>query len=76
MIKIEKYKAKSLYDYNSSLEEICAGDYVEGYYAFLNGAHVIITQLCAESGGVGNGLIDYIVDIDEKTLSLLKTDIK
>ena len=65
-----KFRGRSIKDYETSLETIQKGDFVEGYYYYCreNDEHIIITTLLAESGGVGSGIVEGHIPIDIKTL--------
>jgi uncharacterized phage protein (TIGR01671 family) len=65
-----KFRAKATQDYGTNTDGIQKGDWVYGYYYFCRNrmSGIIVTDLGAESGGVGSGIVQAEVEVDEKTL--------
>lgn len=64
------FRAKSIEDHETSADSIEVGEWVYGYYYYDKalGSGVIVTNMEVESGGVGSGLIQAHIKVDEKTL--------
>jgi hypothetical protein len=67
---MERFRAKSLEDYETSIDGIQKGQFVYGDYYFCTKrmSGIIVTQLCEESGGMGSGLVQVHIEVDSKTL--------
>lgn len=65
-----KFRGIATHDYETSTDGIEKGNWVYGYYYFdmpsRNG--VIVTKLTAESGGLGSGVIQANIFVDQKTV--------
>lgn len=66
-----KFRAKATEDYTTSNDGVEKGDWVYGYYYFCRSrmSGVIIAVMEAESGGVGSGLVQVHVGVDQCTVS-------
>lgn len=64
------FRGKSLEDFETSIDGVQKGDWVEGYYYFCRRrmCAIIITTLGEESGGVGSGLVQVEIEVDPKTV--------
>jgi uncharacterized phage protein (TIGR01671 family) len=62
-----RFRAKAIEDYETSIDGVEKGDWIEGYYFHSRDENnaVIITDLC---GGVGSGIVQVEIMVDVKTL--------
>lgn len=65
-----KFRAKALNQYDTDIDGVSEGDWVEGYYYFSSESErgVIVANLMKECGGVGSGLVQAHIDVDPKTV--------
>lgn len=65
-----KFRAKSTQNYETSGESIQKDDWITGYYYFCKRrmSGIIITELSAECGGVGSGIVQCEIEVDYKTV--------
>jgi len=70
----EKFRGKCIEQYETSHETIEIGDWVYGYYYFDKGFNngVIVTELSAESGGLGSGLVSCHIKVDKDSVEEIK----
>ena len=69
-----KFKAKATQDYETNTDGVSKGDWIEGYYFYCRkrNSGIIITDLGAESGGVGSGIVQVEIEVDYKTVEQLE----
>lgn len=65
-----KFRAKATQNHDTNTDSIEMGQWVYGYYYFCRQrmSGVIVTTMQAESGGVGSGLVQVEILVDEKTV--------
>ena len=65
-----KFRAKATQDYDTNIDGVEKGDWVYGYYYFCRNREIgiIVTDLSAESGGLGSGIVQVEIEVDCKTL--------
>jgi YopX protein len=65
-----KFRGKALQDFDTNIDGVQQGDWVYGFYYYdkVRMIGVILTTLCAESGGVGNGLMQVEIEVDTDTV--------
>lgn len=63
-----KFRAIATQDYETNTDGIQKDDWVYGYYYFCKRrmSGIIVTELSAESGGVGSGLVQVEIEVDNK----------
>jgi uncharacterized phage protein (TIGR01671 family) len=70
-MKEYKFRAKAIEDFDTQLDGVLKGEWVEGYYYWSqsNLCGIIVTELMEESGGVGSGIMECHIQVDYKTVS-------
>lgn len=65
-----KFRGKAAQHFETSQDGVEKGDWVYGHYCFCRQrmSGIIITMMCAESGGVGSGLVQVEIEVDHKTV--------
>ena len=65
-----KFRAKATQDYDTNTDGVEKGDWVYGYYYFCRNREIgiIVTDLSAESGELGSGIVQVEIEVDCKTL--------
>ena len=72
-MKIQKYKGVASETVETGIDCVEKGDVVTGccYYSSNELSYIIVTRLQVESGGVGSGICDAHIQVDENSVEIL-----
>lgn len=65
-----KFRAKAIENFDTHIDGVEIGEWVYGYYYFdrADMCGIIVTELQEESGGVGSGIVQVHIRVDDKTV--------